>query len=115
MKKLFLLTLAITSNSFAESPWKEFSGLYHIDKAPIYDPKEPLEERTHLYLALQGDPAEELYNQIEGEPILSKCGIDHLYKSVGNIRCLYYQSQTKYSCEFSINIKEGIVAPAGWC
>jgi hypothetical protein len=40
VKKLFSITLLLlSSNTFAESPWKEFAGKYHVDNAPILVPK----------------------------------------------------------------------------
>lgn len=115
MRKSLLILFVLAPSVFADSPWKDLSGAYHIDSAPIMEPKEPLKENTHLYLAIQGEPAKEMYNTIQAEPKFSKCGTDHFYKTSGNISCQYYKSVEEYSCDFSINIKEGTVEPARWC
>ena len=115
MRKIILTLLVMTSCALAANPFREFSGLYHISSAPISDPPEKLPPNTHVYFSIKGQPAQEMYDLIEGEPKLNHCGLAHYVKSTGNIDCSFYPIKTEYSCDFSINIKEGVVDSGGWC
>jgi hypothetical protein len=115
MRKLILAGIFFSTLAFAGSPFKNFSGLYHVSSAPIHDPREALPKNTHLYLSLKGQPAQETYNLMEGEPKFTQCGVDHYYKNSHNFQCSYYSSKEEYSCDFSVNIKEGTINSGGWC
>jgi len=115
MRSIIFILILWSCNVFAGSPYKSFSGSYQISSAPIHDPQEQLEEDTHLYLSLKGEPAQQMYKLIEGDPQYSECGVDHYLKKSGNLQCSFYPSKKEYSCDFSINIAEGTLDSGGWC
>lgn len=115
MYKKVLILLVSVSSAYAAGPLTEFSGEYHIGKAPIHDPPSELSPSTHIYLSIKGKPAQEFYDLIASEPKFSKCGIDHYEKSSGNVLCSYFPTTKEYSCDFSINISSGNLESGGWC
>ena len=115
MHKIILALLVCISSAFAGDPFKDFSGSYHISSAPIPDPPEKLPPNTHVYLSIKGQPAQEMYDLMESIPKLDHCGLDYHLKSVGNVDCSFYPSKHECSCDFSINIKNGVIDSGGWC
>ncbi len=115
MRKLLLVFFIASTSCFAESPWKEFTGSYHISDAPFLDSETPIKEKTNIYLAIAGEPAKEMYNLIKGEPKFSECGENHYYKTTGNVQCFHYNKSARYSCEFSINLTNGKTESVGSC
>lgn len=115
MRKIILLPFLCAFSALADSPSKEFSGSYHLSRAPIADSPENLQPNTHLYLSFKGQPAQEMYDLMEGDPRFTECGLNHYVKSAGKMECSFYPTKKEYSCDFSININEGLIDSGGWC
>jgi len=116
MRKLSLLViLFISFFAYSDNPFQPLVGNFHISSAPIADPKAPLPNKTHLYLSISGEVAQEIYTSLNGEPKLNKCDVNHYQKSAGNFICSYYPTDDKYSCDFSVNIQVGKLDSAGFC
>lgn len=115
MRKLPILTFFVAFFAISSSPFKGVEGRYHIGSAPISDPAVALPPNTHIYLNVNGEAAQNIYNSLEGGAKLNECGIDHYEKSSGKFTCSFFPSNNKYSCDFSINIKTGDLDIGGVC
>ena len=101
LRKWFVGVLMLATSVYANGPFMDFPGSYHISSAPIIDPKRNFTSQYPRYLAIKGQVAEQIYNQLESEPMLSECGVNHYTKSVGHFECSFYPSNG----DFSVNLK----------
>lgn len=106
MRILLFISLLLSSMALAhENEWKALDGVYAITGADLIDPLPGNPTDTHLRIDMTGKNAKDLYKSMKSEAVIDECtGV--LAKNIGQMQCLYYQTDDKYQCHFSINIAQ---------
>ena|SRR5215831_7354208 len=99
---LLLFTAALPSAAWEE---KLLTGFYNIAGQTIVDPPATEGQNTHIYFALSGASARDLYNSMKVQPKPDACrGGGALTKSIGQMRCARSASGKEYQCWFAIDV-----------
>lgn len=115
MYKFIVILLLISSPALADGPWIEFEGSYTIGGKTLHDSPSYEKDNTHVRFTIHGDAAKRIYLMIEGSPMEDLCGIDHLTKVSGNIKCDYFDINEQYACYFGIGVKDNDVVKGALC
>jgi hypothetical protein len=110
-----MILLTVYLGAHAESPWNEFDGDYAIGGREISDPPEDQPSNTHVRFRIYGEAAQQMYNAITSDPVIDRCGPDHLTKVSKNIKCDYFEDGEKYACYFGIGFRENEVVKGVSC
>jgi hypothetical protein len=109
---LLLLTTSLTSAGWED---KLLTGSYNIAGKTIIDPPDTEARGTHMYFALSGASAQDLYNSMKARAIPDTCrGGGDIAKSIGGMRCVRSANGREFQCWFAIDIArqritEGVV------
>ncbi len=99
---LLLLTVALP---LAAAQDKLLTGSYDIAGKTMVDPSATEARDTHMYFALSGVSARDLYNSMKVQAKRDACrGGGALSKSIGQMRCTRSASGKDFECWFAIDI-----------
>ena len=84
---------------------KVLTGSYSIAGRTLVDAPVSEAQNTHMYFALSGVSAQDLYNsmKVRAKPDLCRAG-GALTKSIGEMRCTRSASGREFQCWFGIDI-----------
>lgn len=99
----FFSILAGTTASSIAADWKALQGTYAVTAKYYLDPSGSEPDDSHFRLQLSGDAARDLYRAIKAPEFLDQC-TGAAAKKVGEMQCLYYKGEKKYTCDFSIDV-----------
>jgi hypothetical protein len=99
---LFFLTTAYLPGAPA-ADWKAVRGTYAVTAKNYLDPSDEEPKDSHFRIQLSGDAARDLYNAMKVTTSPDAC-TGALAKRVGEMQCLYYRSDKRYACSFSLNV-----------
>jgi hypothetical protein len=100
-----LLTMGVLSAGAQGAEWKALSGTYAITPEFYLDPSIDEPANSHIRFQLEGDAAKDLYDALPGEAVKDDCTGQNM-KSAGEVRCRFDGGETRYECDFSINLPE---------
>lgn len=103
-----LLTLAVFTADLPAADWKAVQGTYAVTAGNYLDPSEEEPKDSHIRFQLTGDAAGDLYRAMKVAEKPDEC-TGATAKTVGEMRCLYYQVDGKYACDFSIDIMRQVI------
>lgn len=104
--KFLLLVLAVVSLGAVANDYKPLKGDYSIRGKTLYDPPAVEAQNTHVYFALDGKAAQDLYDSMKTQPIRDMCADDGtLLKRIGEMQCNRSVGGKEYQCWFGIDIK----------
>jgi len=115
MRVFLVFFLFFSIACFADDPFKELNGQFHISGKSVNDAPRNESKDTHMYIRLNGEAAKKMYKMIKSEPIINRCAVNHLSKFSGNIQCDYFEKTEKYSCQFSVDVKNSKIGLGGSC
>jgi len=95
---VFGLLLAFSANG---TSWRDLEGSYAISGANPFT--SGAEERSHLQLQFRGLTARDLYKAMQVEPSTDECTGGRM-KTIGEMRCIYFEKNRNYQCDFSIEL-----------
>jgi len=100
-----LITLVVVSMNSQAAEWKPLSGIYAVTAENYLDPAEGEPDNTHYRLQLDGAAAEDLFHALPSPVSMDEC-TGTKQKISGDMKCLYYEAESRYECAFSINLQE---------
>ena len=104
--KRIVATLLLFTASLPLAAWEDklLTGSYSIAGQTIVDPPVTEAPNTHMYFALSGASAQDLYNamKVRAEPDVCRGG--GLTKSIGQMRCTRSATGRQFQCWFAIDI-----------
>lgn len=101
---LFLLLATSIVDLFA-ADWKAVKGTYAVTPKNYIDPSDEEQKDSHFRLQLSGDAARDLNQAMKVSEASDAC-TGATAKNVGEIQCLYYKNEKKYTCNFSIDVMQ---------
>lgn len=111
-----ILSLACTALPIHAQQFKPLAGEYSIGGQTVIDPPPNESHTTHLYVALAGNTARDLYNNMRVTTISDACGEPGaLLKSIGNMQCTRDADGKDYQCNFAIDIAKQRITGGGAC
>lgn len=111
-----VLLLAITAFPLHAQQFKQLTGEYSIGGKTVVDPPPGEPRATHLYFALIGNTARDLYNSMGVAATSDACGDPGaLLKSVGDMQCTRTADGNSYQCNFAIDIARQRITGGGAC
>ncbi len=105
LKIISVMVFLLVSANLPASEWKPLSGIYAITAENYLDPSDEEPDNTHFRLQLDGTAAEDLYHALPSPVSMDEC-TGAIQKSSGDMKCLYYETESRYECAFSINLPE---------
>ena len=106
MKSLLLIAFVIASTSTPwAADWKPVKGTYSVTAQNYLDPSENEPKDSHVRFQLSGDTAKDLYLAMKVAEKPDEC-TGATAKQIGEMQCLFYKNQKKYTCHFSLNIAQ---------
>ena len=81
--------------------WRDLDGSYAISGANPFT--SGAEERSHLHLQFRGLAARDLYRAMQVEQSTDECTGGSM-KAIDGLRCIYFEKNRKYQCDFSIEL-----------
>ena len=114
MNKLLIALILFSPLAFSAGDYpSKMEGLYYIWGDPIDKNEKPGVEGFSIFLT--GEAAERLFKKIDKQATYNECWDDGtLTKYEGNVECSL-SPDNKYSCAFSINLKDQKVYRAETC
>ena len=114
MRGLFFLLIVFSPLAFGAGEYpSKMNGSYYIWGDPIDKNEKPGVDGFTIFL--EGEAAERLYKKIEENATHNECWEDGtLTKFAGNVECSI-SPEKKYSCAFSVNLKDQKVYRAETC
>jgi hypothetical protein len=103
-----ILLLAVVAASFGASAndYKPIAGEYSIRGKSFYDPPASEPQNTHIYFALEGKAARDLYEQMKTKAVRDECANDgSMSKNIGEMQCTRSVGGKEHRCWFGIDIK----------
>ncbi len=95
-----LLALLLAGSAEAAS-WRDINGSYALTGPDML--RSSAAEKSHFRVQLRGLTARDLYNAMEVEPGVDSCTGGRL-KAVGNLRCVYFEKNRNYQCDFALDL-----------
>jgi hypothetical protein len=102
---LIVLALAAMLGDAAAADWRQLKGTYAVTADNYLDPSEEEPKDSHVRFQLSGDAAKDLYLAMKVKEKPDEC-TGATAKEVGAMRCLFYKSEQKYACHFSIDVMQ---------
>jgi len=110
-----IIALLMTTPVSAQQ-YKNLSGEYSIAGQTIIDPPPNEPTDTHLYFALTGNAARDLYNAMKATARADACGEPGgLLKSIGAMQCTRAPGGKSYQCSFAIDIAKQRISGGSAC
>jgi hypothetical protein len=103
--KYCVALLLFLSPMIQAAEWKEISGMYAVTPENYLDPSEKEMKDSHYRFRLMGRSAKDLYEAMKIKPAPDEC-TGGVAKTQGEMRCIFYEKEKLYECNFSINIGE---------
>ena len=104
-KRALLVALALVASDLGAADWKPLTGTYAVTAMYYLDPPEEDPKDSHFRIQLTGDAARELYLAMKVAEKRDEC-TNATAKQIGEMQCLHYKNQKKYTCAFSVNIAQ---------
>lgn len=96
--------------------YKKLTGEYRIAGQTVIDPPPHEPTDTHMYFALDGGAARDLYNAMHVAARADECGEPGaLLKSIGAMQCTRAANGKTYQCGFAIDIAKQNISGASAC
>jgi hypothetical protein len=96
--------------------YKNLSGEYSIGGQTIIDPPPTEATDTHMYFALTGNAARDLYNAMKVAAKTDACGEPGgLLKAIGAMQCSRAAGGKSYQCGFAIDIAKQQISGGSAC
>lgn len=99
------LGLALLTNAplCSAADWRPIQGTFAVTAKNYLDPAETERRDSHYRIQLTGRSARELFLAMKVPQSKDRC-TGAAEKRVGEMQCLYYKSQNRYECSFSIDV-----------
>jgi hypothetical protein len=105
MKPLLFLLMAASVPAVWAADWKPVKGTYAVTAKNYLDPSDEEPNDSHVRFQLSGETAKSLYLAMKVAEKADAC-TGATAKQIGEMQCLFYKSEKKYVCSFSLNIAE---------
>jgi hypothetical protein len=113
---IVVLSLLLTSLSLNAQEYNALSGEYTIAGKTVIDPPADEARNTHIYFALAGDAARDLYNTMKASAKTDDCGeAGGLIKTIGAMQCTRSAGGKSFHCDFAIDIAKQQISGASAC
>jgi hypothetical protein len=109
MTRLVFAALAILSTfPLCAADWKPLKGTYAITAQNYLDPSEAEPRDSHIRFQLSGETARDLYRAMKAAETPDEC-TGATAKRLGELQCLFYTRDGKYTCSFSVNVAKQVI------
>jgi hypothetical protein len=104
--RILLLVVAVASVGASAADYKPLAGTYALGGKTVYDPPASEPKNTHIYFALEGKAARDLYESMKTQAVRDECANDgSMSKRVAETQCIRADGGKEYRCWFGIDIK----------
>lgn len=104
--KTLLFALCILSAWATAGEYKPLKGSYSIGGKTFYDPPAEETKKTHVYFALEGKTARDVYESMDTKAVRDECaGDSSMTKRIEEMQCTRSSGGKEYRCWFGIDLK----------
>jgi hypothetical protein len=104
--RFFRFAIVLVSCGVFAGEYKPLKGDYSIAGKSFYDPPASEPQDTHIYFALEGKSAKDLYDSMKVKAVRDMCTDDgSMSKHVGEMQCTRSKGGKEHQCWFGIDIK----------
>ena len=102
---LFLTLMVASVPSASAADWQPVKGTYAVTAENYLDPSEEEPKDSHIRFQLSGETARDLYLAMKVAEKPDEC-TGATAKQIGEMRCLFYNNEEEYACDFSLNVAQ---------